>query len=87
MTDHITKKKSKTKKLAKRKDCGCLKQVNAELKKLRGAVLATELAINFTTSEISVSDPKLAVERYGDQKGNLPTVLCTYCPFCGKKKP
>ena len=76
---------SKTKK-AIDKQCNCLELVQAELKP-HGLALETELFVNFTTGKTGVRGPLLRVKKLPDapKKTTLRTVLCTYCPFCGKK--
>lgn len=66
--------------------CNCLELVQAELKP-HGIALDTELFINFTTGKTGVRGPLLRVKKLSDapKKTKLRTVLCTYCPFCGKK--
>lgn len=66
--------------------CNCLELAQAELKP-HGIALETELFINFTTGKTGVRGPLLRVKKLSDapKKTKLRTVICTYCPFCGKK--
>jgi hypothetical protein len=66
-------------------DCKCVEDVNAKLAE-SGCRVTRHMQINFATQMASLSGPCVAVERIGKSKrGKIPTVLCSYCPFCGKK--
>ncbi len=69
------------------KPCECVKQVNEALDD-SGVELETSLAMNFKTGKGSVEGPFLSV-RWKDKpiRGKrLPTLVCNFCPVCGKKK-
>lgn len=69
------------------KPCDCVKQLNQALGQ-SGVELETALAMNFTTGKGTVEGPFLAV-RWKDKpiRGKrLPTLVCNFCPVCGKKK-
>ena len=81
-----TKPKSKPKAV---KACDCLGRIDKALRDQTGAKFVQSLRINFATGKSSMEGPFLAVEWVdGKPKGSkrLPTFVCTYCPFCGKKK-
>lgn len=78
----IVKKNAATK-----TQCNCIESVNEQLDQLRGAVVHRELLMNFKTGKSRMSPPLLVV-RKSDSKNKskrLPTVFCTFCPFCGRK--
>lgn len=83
--DTTKKKTARKKKRASKPSCNCLEQVQEQLK-AKGARLETSFGINFATGEITTCGPWLKVVRHGEGRKKLPNVLCTYCPFCGKKK-
>ena len=75
------------KKTAATKPCNCLKQVNESLAD-SGVELETSLAINFETGKASVEGPFLSVRWKGKpiRGSRLPTLVCNFCPVCGRKK-
>lgn len=76
-----------TRKPKKAKPCNCLELTQKALaEKYPNVRLRTELSINFTSGKARVVGPVLEVEKIDTAKRErLPTILCTYCPFCGKK--
>ncbi len=66
--------------------CKCADAVDKRLESMGGA-LTRNLQINFDTGKSGLSPPILVVERVGNGRKPLPTVYCTYCPFCGVKYP
>jgi len=83
--EEIRPTKKTTKRFRPTKPCDCAEQMNAQLKEKFGAVLKREVMMNFKTGTTRLSQPLLMVERYDEGKNKLPKVLCSYCPFCGKK--
>lgn len=80
----MAKKKAKIK-----TPCNCVEQVNKELAELRQAKLSGALVMNFATGKGGVESPLLETQWLPDAKKRgktLPTIFCTYCPFCGQKK-
>lgn len=75
---------AKTKK--KTEGCNCIQSVNEQLKD-SGYELETRMAMNFDTGSIKTIGPVLAVQKRDGVKRakQKPTVLCSYCPVCGKK--
>ena len=75
--------------MAKRKSrgCKCLSAAQDGLAE-HGCQFSTGLAVNFTAGRGEIVGPILQVEWIDKpQRGKrLPSVLCAYCPFCGKKK-
>lgn len=71
------------------KRCDCIKQVNEQLKEQGiNAVVATEMSFNFTKMKGSVE--LFLPMRYREKKkkgDKLPSIVCTFCPICGKKIP
>jgi hypothetical protein len=62
--------------------CDCVEQVNEQLEKLNA-----ELVIPFLLTPGKKSRPTVSVrekERIKGKKKNVPTLFCTYCPFCGE---
>lgn len=67
----------------KTEGCKCIPAVNKTLAK-SNARLKTSFRINFSTgksSEILV----LPLEKIEKSRKPLPSLVCTFCPFCGKK--
>lgn len=79
-----TKKKPAKKKPAKQTKCDCLKQVNEMLKK-DNAELRTEFGLDLENRGVSTLGPYVAVRKLEKSRKSLVSLLCTYCPFCGKK--
>ena len=73
----------------KGKRCKCAESVNDQLKEKTVAVLVRRLQMDFDKGEASLAGPFLQVEWHSKPKGHksLPTLLCAYCPFCGKPQP
>lgn len=71
----------------KRTDCNCLKEANESLKQ-HGIRLKEEQFINFKTGKCFTCGPLLMTEKIDskDRKAKLRTIICSYCPMCGKKK-
>lgn len=70
------------------KSCKCFEQVQQKLKP-HGLELEDEMFVNFSTGSAMMRGPLLRVKKTSDapKKTKLRTVLCTFCPFCGKKLP
>jgi hypothetical protein len=68
----------------KRESCQCAENVNKQLEP-RGLHLKRRIQFNFETKKASMSPPSIEVERCGDGKRVPTTLLCSYCPFCGRK--
>lgn len=66
------------------KRCDCLNQVNEQLAD-SGVRLQTCLEMDFGKGEASIRGPLLAVEWIGKKRRKLPTVMCSFCPICGRK--
>jgi len=66
--------------------CKCVDLVNERLKE-DGCVLLQHMQIDFSSGKASMSGPCVSVERKVRTRTSkkIPTVLCTFCPFCGKK--
>ncbi len=66
--------------------CDCAKQVDAELAKM-GVSLEKSLRMNFETGKGEMAMPFIAVRWSGKpvRGKRLPTLMPSYCPFCGKK--
>lgn len=70
---------------AKPSPCTCREQVDEELKKLN-ARLASALQMNFKTHQASMAGPFVAIVKLDSKKkSRLPDLVCTFCPFCGKR--
>lgn len=85
MSDTTTAKKKKPK---QEKPCNCLELTQKALAEQRpGVHLKTELSINFKTGKCRTIGPLLVVAKDGDapKRVKLPTIVCTFCPFCGKR--
>jgi hypothetical protein len=73
--------------------CDCVEKVNEKLKEMNTYV-HRELMMNFKTGKGRLSQP-MVVTRQIDSKNKkmkARTLLCAFCPFCGKsyddeKKP
>lgn len=69
------------------KPCKCLDQVNSQLKD-SNAMISQGFQINFKTGRSSMSPPMLATEKIDSKiRKRLPSVICSFCPFCGAKYP
>lgn len=67
--------------------CNCIDQVNAQLRG-SNAKLSQGLQIDFKTGKSSMSPPMLVAEKIDSKiKKRLPSLLCSFCPFCGSKYP
>lgn len=67
--------------------CDCLALCNEKLRDEKGCELETDFSIDFSTGKVSESGPYLKVRRVdAKSRKKLPTIACTYCPICGKKK-
>ena len=81
-------KTATAKKCSATKECKCREQVNKQLSEKFGAGLTCKTVVNFKTGKMRPSPPLLMVDN-DDPKSRkpLPTIMCAYCPFCGKKYP
>lgn len=63
--------------------CGCVAHVDGLLAKDNAKIVTHWL---WGTSKITTSGPSVCVAKIDSKKrSKLPNVLCSYCPFCGKK--
>lgn len=74
--------------MAKKKvrKCSCVKKVNKELQK-EGLQLTSSIVIDFESGKVDELCPMIQTE-WADQvrRAKKPRVMvCSYCPFCGKK--
>lgn len=76
----ITKKK---KAKPKPSQCMCVELVNKQLVS-RNAAIDTEMCFNLTTGTASLQIPVPLKKLDAKKRGRLPTMVCTYCPICGK---
>lgn len=62
--------------------CGCREQINDRLKERNG-----RLAFGFTFNDntMALSAPMIEVEKIVARGKKPPTVLATFCPFCGTR--
>lgn len=72
------------------KSCKCLDQVQDKLvalsKPYAPSRIVTHLLISLKTGVGRMSPPALHLEKIESKaRGRLPVVMCTFCPFCGKK--
>lgn len=73
--------------IVKTKECKCIKQVNDELR-LSNAQVAQGLRIDFANGRASMAPPQVVLEKIdAKSRKKLPTMLCSFCPFCGSKYP
>ncbi len=69
------------------KMCKCVDQVNEQLA-ASNVKIGQGLQINFKTGQSSMSPPQIVLEKINAKvRKRMPTVLCSFCPFCGKKFP
>lgn len=80
-----TTKKKATKKTKKPVGCKCLAACQKELKK-DNIELVTGFGIDFEAGKSFTTGPFLSVKKIEKSRKTLPSIHCTYCPFCGKKK-
>lgn len=67
------------------KSCRCVEQVNAQLVEHNARI---ETLFVMGNSHINESPPVLKLEKLDTRKRKEPPpVLCSFCPFCGKKYP
>lgn len=87
MAKKTTKTQPRKKNVKKRpkKGCGCLKKAQKELAK-KNLSLVTGFGIDHEQRRTFTTGPFLAVEKIEKSRDPLPTMFCTYCPFCGKKQ-
>src|SRR4051812_11462747 len=65
--------------------CKCASKADKALAS-SNARLAREFLITFGNAKITLSQPSLRLMKLDTKKrAALPTLFCTYCPFCGKK--
>lgn len=65
--------------------CKCLSKVQEQLVE-RNAAVTVETLINFKTGKMRPSNPSVRLHKLDNRKrSRLPTMFCSYCPFCGKK--
>lgn len=63
----------------------CLEQVNEQLKP-DGFVLECRFQVNFSTGAAGISNPLIMVKKLdAKSRKSVPTLICSHCPFCGKK--
>ncbi len=74
----------KTKAARKPAKCKCAELVNEKAKE-QGWRLASEMQLDMAAGKIGLLSPLIRVEKIGGGRGKLPTLCCSYCPFCGKK--
>lgn len=73
---------------AKHTGCKCVEQMNKLLAE-KNAQLDCRTLMNFKTGKCRTSPPLLSVVKLDSskRKPSLPTVLCSFCPCCGKEFP
>ncbi len=82
---------AKKKKVATSKPCICLEAVQKKLsfqtEKHCGARIVTAFIMNFKSNTLRESPPALLLEKINPKASRkpLPTVVCAFCPFCGKR--
>lgn len=68
------------------KACDCVTQVNEQLAE-HNTQIAVAITLKTSPNQIG-SLPLVATTKLEDHKRGRPkTVVCSYCPFCGKKLP
>ena len=78
-------KKPATPKAAK--FCNCVKQVNDQLQNYN-TMLDLRLSVDFSTGKMYDTPPIVATVKIDTKKRGQPaTIICVYCPFCGKRYP
>ena len=67
--------------------CNCVNEVNEKLKDIgSGAKLVQHMEFDFKAGKASMSGPCIEVCKINKaSRKKLPTVMCSYCPFCGIK--
>jgi hypothetical protein len=81
--------------MAKKKPvgCNCLKLAEKQLRRQYGATFSTRFVTEQHGSRLDMKEdgPLLAVEWHEGEKKpkgkSLPVAMCTFCQFCGKRKP
>lgn len=66
------------------KGCTCVKQINDQLKPFNTMISPVYL-IDFTTSRTYTGLEVLTEKIDSKVRGRKKSLLCIYCPFCGKK--
>jgi hypothetical protein len=67
--------------------CDCVEQFN-ELLKEHNTQISQGIRLNFDDNTGGASQPYIVTEKIDKRKrGAAKTVLCSYCPFCGKEYP
>jgi chromosome segregation ATPase len=77
-------KKAPKKATAKKQNCKCADLAKEPLAE-KGMELVRHLMGNAILGNFRLSPPTIAVTKVDGWKGKIPTLYCTYCPFCGKK--
>lgn len=72
------------KKKASKSGCKCLDMVKSDLDDM-GVAVKRHVQMNFKTGKATMSPPSIVLEKTGSKRGKMPTIFCSYCPFCGIK--
>ena len=68
------------------KGCDCAKKVDQALE-AQGVRLIRKIQIDFSTKTTGLTPPLLMVEKFKPSRKAAPSVVCSFCPFCGNKYP
>ncbi len=68
------------------KSCNCLEQVQKQLKELNTEIVQG-FQLNFATGKMKMSMPLIQVRKIDKKKRDMTTIICSHCPFCGRKYP
>ena len=80
---NVMAKKAAAKK-AKPKRCNCIEQMNAELER-HGLRLSSLIQIDFPNGAGRELCPLITTEWIKPRKKKPNSIICNYCPVCGKK--
>lgn len=64
--------------------CNCADEINEDLKP-RNARLAFGFSLNRGTGALNVAPALIETEKIAPRGKKPPTVMATFCPFCGVK--
>lgn len=75
---------AKKRKAATSKSCGCISKCNEALAD-RGLEVDSSMVMNFATGKATLAFRIPLRRKEAKSRVKIPTMLCTYCPVCGKK--
>lgn len=66
--------------------CSCIKKCNEQLEKQGSNTrIDSPIMVNFNTGKSVAPKCMIAARKVGNGKKRMTSLICAYCPICGKK--